>query len=96
MGRSRTIEWEDAGGTRTVIADWTSEGRETTRTFRVLRDAKLAAVRLGPDWLACLDADLANNARSLDGGDGRASAALAARWTFFVEDLLRTYAGVAR
>jgi hypothetical protein len=78
-----------------LLETWRSRGRETTRTFRVVREKKFATVRLGPAWLACLDADLSNNARSAE-ADALPAATLAARWTFYVEELLRSHAGVAR
>ena len=87
---------EGVRGQPEVLATWASEGRETTRTFRFTRDEELAAVRIGPDWIRYLDGDLSNNARRLGGSDARPAAALTARWTLFVEDVLRTYAGVAR
>ena len=62
------------------------------RLPRVVRSA-----RLGPDWLRFVDSDLSNNARLADGTrDGRAAVALATRWTFFVEEAMRSYAGLAR
>jgi hypothetical protein len=82
-------------GNDELLATWPSRGRETSRTFRVIRDRPLEAARLGPHWLAGIDADLANNARSVQ-ADLVPAATLAARWTFYVEDLVRSHAGVAR
>ncbi|HEX5136559.1 MAG TPA: M1 family metallopeptidase, partial [Planctomycetota bacterium] len=78
-----------------LLETWTSHGRETTKTFRFVRDHPLPPVRLGPDWLSCIDADLSNNARSVE-ADSLPPATLALRWTFYVEDLVRAHAGVAR
>ncbi len=78
-----------------LLETWQSRGRETSRTFRVVRDQELVSARLGPDWLAVMDSDLANNARSVK-SDALPAATLAARWTFYVEDLVRSHAGVAR
>jgi hypothetical protein len=74
---------------------WMSRGRDTSRTFRVRRGRPLAVARLRPDWLSTIDADLSNNARSVD-AEGVPAAALAARWTFYAEDLLRSWAGVGQ
>jgi hypothetical protein len=52
-------------------------------------------VRLGPDWLRFLDADLSNNARS-PGTDALPAATLALRWSLYVEEIVRSHAGVAR
>jgi len=78
-----------------LLETWMSHGRETTKTFRFVRDHPVPPVRLGPDWLAYIDSDLSNNARSLE-ADNLPPATLAARWTFYVEDLVRAHAGVAR
>ncbi len=78
-----------------LLETWRSRGRETSRTFRVVRDKPLEVVRLGPAWLGNIDADLSNNARSTE-SDAVPAATLAARWTFHVEDLVRSHAGVAR
>jgi hypothetical protein len=78
-----------------LLETWHSRGRETTRTFRFVRDRPLPDVRLGPAWLSSIDADLSNNARSVE-GDALPAATLALRWTFYVEDLVRSHAGVAR
>ncbi len=78
-----------------LLDTWMSRGRETSRTFRVLRDGPLESARLGPSWLQGIDADVSNNARSVE-ADGVPAATLAARWTFYVEDLVRSCAGVAR
>jgi hypothetical protein len=80
-----------------LLATWHSRGRETTRTFRFLRDRPLGTVRLGPDWLRHIDSDLSNNARLPPGErDRRAAIVLAVRWSLFAEDIVRTYAGLAR
>lgn len=78
-----------------LLDTWQSRGRETSRTFRVVRETPLETVRLGPAWLRNIDADLSNNARSVE-ADAVPAATLAARWTFYVEDLVRSHAGVAR
>jgi hypothetical protein len=78
-----------------LLETWHSHGRETTKTFRFVREQPLKEVRLGPSWLAVIDEDLSNNARSVE-PDALPAATLAARWTFYVEDLVRSYAGVAR
>ena len=78
-----------------LLETWHSRGRETSKTFRVLRDKPLGVVRLGPAWIEHLDADLSNNARVLE-ADSVPVATLATRWTFYVEDLVRSHAGVAR
>jgi len=91
-----TIACEDVDGEATRLGPWHSDGAETTRTFRVRRAKELATVRLGPEWLRFVDRDLSNNARALGRSDRRAATALAARWTLFVEDVVRSYAGVGR
>ncbi|MFI5402337.1 MAG: M1 family metallopeptidase [Planctomycetota bacterium] len=78
-----------------LLDTWQSRGRETSRTFRFVKEKPLESVRLGPGWLAVVDADLSNNARSVE-SDAVPAATLAARWTFYVEDLVRSHAGVAR
>jgi hypothetical protein len=78
-----------------LLDTWRSRGRETSRTFRVIRDKPLQSARLGPAWLQAIDADVSNNARSVD-SDSLPAATLALRWTFYVEDLVRSHAGVAR
>lgn len=78
-----------------LLETWMSRGRETTRTFRFRRDGPLGTVRLGPAWLASIDADLSNNTRSVE-ADGLPAATLAARWAFYVEEIVRSHAGVAR
>jgi hypothetical protein len=87
---------ENAHGETTLLETWHSRGRETTRTFRVLRDRPLHAVRLGPEWLRFVDRDISNNARLVGPGDNRAATVLAARWTLLVEEILRAHAGVGR
>ena len=87
---------EDADGALSLIETWHSRGRATTRTFRVLRDKQLHAVRLGPDWLRFVDGDISNNARLVGPGDAKAAAVVAWRWSLFVEEIVRSYAGVAR
>jgi hypothetical protein len=77
------------------LETWQSRGRETSRTFRVVRDKPMKAARLGPEWLAGIDADLSNNARSVE-ADGVPAATLAVRWSLYVEEMVRTSAGVAR
>jgi len=89
------IRVEDENGAEELLDTWRGRGRETSHVFRVQRDRPFRSVRLGPAWLEWLDADLSNNARSV-AEDSVPSAALAARWTFYVEELLRTHAGVAR
>jgi len=83
--------WAD----KELLETWHSRGRETGRIFRVIRDRPFETIRLGPDWLEGIDADLSNNARSAK-SDPLPTATLAARWTFYVEDIVRSYAGVAR
>jgi len=78
-----------------LLDTWQSHGRETSRTFRFVRDHPLETVRLGPAWISYLDADLSNNARSIE-PDRLPAATLALRWTFYVEDIVRSYAGAAR
>ena len=78
-----------------LLETWQSRGRETSRTFRVVREKELQAARLGPAWLAVIDADVSNNAKSVE-ADAVPAATLAARWTFYVEDIVRSSAGVAR
>lgn len=78
-----------------LLETWYSKGRETSRTFRVLKDRPLESASLGPAWLVDIDADLSNNARSVE-SDDVPPAVLAARWTFYVEDLVRSCAGVGR
>ena len=78
-----------------LLETWRSRGRETSRTFRVIRDRPLKSARLGPPWLQGIDADVSNNARSVE-SDLLPAATLAVRWTFYVEDLVRSHAGVAR
>jgi hypothetical protein len=53
-------------------------------------------VRLGPDWLRFVDRDISNNARLVGPGDAKAAAVVAWRWSLFVEEIVRSYAGVAR
>ena len=80
-----------------TIGVWESRGRETTKTFTAVRDKKFAAVWLGPDWLRFMDSDVSNNARVADGSaDYKPAVVTAARWTLYAEELVRTYAGVAR
>jgi len=87
---------EDVDGGLSLLETWHSRGRATTRTFRVLRDKQLHAVRLGPDWLRFVDKDVSNNARLVGAGDAKAAAVVAWRWSLFVEEIVRAYAGVAR
>jgi hypothetical protein len=87
---------EDETGASSVLETWISRGRETTRTVRVTRETPLRAVRLGPGWIECVDSDLSNNARVVGEGNLRPAAALAGRWAFLVEDIVRSYAGLAR
>ena len=87
---------EDADGGLTLLETWHSHGRATTKTFRVLRDQQLHAVRLGPDWLRFVDKDVSNNARLVGPGDAKAATIVAWRWSLFVEEIVRAYAGVAR
>jgi hypothetical protein len=89
------VRVEDEAGNEELLDTWRSRGAETSRTFRVVRDRKFRAVRLGPAWLSYVDGDLSNNARAAE-ADAVPAAALAARWTFYVEELLRSHAGVAR
>lgn len=84
-------------GAPEVLATWTSAGRETTRTFHVRRDRKMTAVRLGPDWVRFIDGDVANDARTVGADpDTRPAVVLATRWSLYVEDVVRSYAGLAR
>ena len=77
------------------IGTWYSHGRETTKTFTAVRDKPFVEVRVGPDWLKNLDSDLTNNARLAD-PDSRAAVVTAARWSLYVEEIVRTYAGMSR
>jgi len=71
--------------------------RDTTRTFRTVRDRPMEVVRLGPDWLRHVDGRLANNARVVGARpDRRAALVLAARWSLFAEEIVRTHAGLGR
>ena len=54
----------------------------------MLRDKGLRAVRLGPDWLRGVDADVSNNARVVGDGNSRPAAVLATRWTLYVEEVI--------
>ena len=57
----------------------------------------MTAVRLGPDWLRFIDTDISNNARTVDADpDTRPAVVLATRWSLYVEDVVRSYAGLAR
>ena len=79
------------------LAIWHSRDRETTRTFRVVRDKPLGGARLGPDWLRFVDADISNNARVVDDrADSRAAALLALRWSLYAEEIVRSHVGLAR
>ena len=76
---------------------WLATPGETTRTFRVVRPRALKSARLGPDWIGILDGDITNNARLVDEHkDIRPAVVLTARWTLYVDELLRTYVGVDR
>jgi hypothetical protein len=91
------VRAEDESGAVERLDLWESRGRETTRTIRVVRDRRLRSVRLGPDWLRYVDKSVANDARRADGSrDGRPAAVLAARWSLYVEEIVRTYVGLAR
>ncbi|MHC4958509.1 MAG: M1 family metallopeptidase [Planctomycetota bacterium] len=79
------------------IATWHSQGRETTRTFVSVRDKPFRAVRIGPEWLTYIDSDITNNARVADdGADRRPAVVTAARWSLYMEECVRSYAGLAR
>ncbi|MGQ0614378.1 MAG: M1 family metallopeptidase [Planctomycetaceae bacterium] len=91
--------WAEAegGGERLLLETWRGAPRETTRTLQVRREKRLAAVRLGPSWLRNIDKEVSNDALRADkSADTRAATALAVQWTFFVEEAVRAYAGVAR
>ncbi len=76
---------------------WDSRARATTQTFRAVRKTKMGVVRLGPDWMRALDADLSNNARVVEGPpDRRAALALAVQWSLFAEEIVRSHAGLGR
>ena len=52
-------------------------------------------MRIGPDWIRNLDSDLTNNARLAE-SDRRAAVVTAARWSLYVEEIVRSYAGMSR
>ena len=78
-----------------LIGTWYSHGRETTKTFAAVRDEPFVEVRIGPDWIRNLDSDLTNNARLAE-SDRRAAVVTAARWSFYIEEIVRSYAGMSR
>jgi len=90
-----TVTATGKDGNAELLDTWRPRPGETTRTYRVRRDQELASVRLGPDWLRDLDGDLSNDAWALD-ADPLPARALAARWTFFAEEILRSYARADR
>ena len=73
-----------------------ARGRPINQARRVVIKYKNTAVQIA-SWLRNIDGDITNNARFVDDErDTRPSAVLATRWTFYVEEVLRTYVGMGR
>lgn len=88
---------EDEAGARLLLGTMAGRDEETTKSFRLRSRTQLRCARLGPGWLATVDRTVHDNARLRSGlEEGRTALALAARWTAYVEEIVRSSAGLAR
>jgi hypothetical protein len=90
-GRGMALLVNFADGAQ-AIDRW--DGRDARKTFAYRSDAPAVSATIDPEHVLVLDLNLTNNGRTLAPQGGRAAIFWAARWMFWFEHALLTYAAL--